>query len=641
MEICGIQIKSKFSTNEFDEYTEILKEQYNIIGIIDGHFKCDKINNPIWIINENSNLYLLMLCKGKELFTKLCKDSYQKILDFEKEKNKNIKIIWNSNEYIFGNVYEIGLLNMHQVIMNHYRKGGDLSVDHIDRDPYNNTLSNLRIATRIEQNNNQKGVIPGTKRDRQKNARQLPYGLEQIDMPKYINYNVNIWDKEKNKTREYFRIERHPLLFPKVWEGIKSSKINIKEKLEQAKKVLQDLDNGVLPSYSERDLPKYLYFTNIHNYPTLVYDNRNTSHTKKMKIKDTLFDINNPEKREKQLYIFNHWIIKTFGEEESVLPDNYNYCGEHIDEDELIEKNIELPKYISLYNEKGNTILCYQRYVNKERFNKKLKLPNNYINFEEYNESLLEDIQKTLMELNIEIIKKYGKDYSVIELTDEKITEIQQNINESKMEGFPMYARIQEFQNGQYLVFNKIIDKKRMNTTIKLPDNYNKNKELHNLNNKIIKLYGKENELDLTNYPYEYIPKTLEIPSYMFIVLTCKSPYLFINHNKTILKHILPKEYDIQKEVDIFDKNRGSYIPILNDTYYFYINNYIDWKPKYISLTIKNKKPVILYKNKGENFSHYLVKYLSQENINIYIYLIEINNEIISRYGKEYSIFYN
>jgi hypothetical protein len=127
----------------------------------------------------------------------------------------------------------------------------------------------------------------------------------------------------------------------------------------------------------------------------------------------------------------------------------------------------------------------------------------------------------------------------------------------------------------------------------------------------------------------------------MFIVLTCKTPYLFINDNKSIIKHILPKEYDIEKEIDIFDKNRGSYIPITNDTYYFYINNYIDWKPKYISLTIKNKKPVILYKNKGENFSHYLVKYLSQENINIYLYLIEINDEIISRYGKEYSIFYN
>jgi hypothetical protein len=604
------------------------------------------VKNPIWIILENTQFYLLLLCSDSVNITKLCIESYQKILDFEKEKNDNKKIKWNisNNGYICGSVLNIGILTMHQVIMNYYRNGngyGSLSVDHIDRDKLNNTLSNLRLATSEEQNQNRKGVIPGTKLERQNQARQLPEGILQEDMPKYINYNVNIWDKEKNKKREFFRIEGHPLLYPRVWDGTKSMKISIKDKLEQIKKILQDLDNGILPTYIERNLPKYVYFTTIRGENYLVYDNRTTKHTKKMRINDNLFDINNPEKREKQVYIFNYRIIKTFGEEESFLPEDYQYYGEQIDEDELIEKNIELPKYISLYNEKGKTILCYQRYVNKERFNKKLKLPNNYINFEEYNESLLEDIQKTLMELNIEIIKKYGKDYSVIELTDEKITEIQQNIDESKMEGFPMYARIQEFQNGQYLVFNKIIDKKRMNTTIKLTDNYNKNKELHNFNKKIIQLYGKENELDLTDYPYEYIPTTLEIPSYMFIVLTCKSPYLFINHNKTILKHILPKEYDIQKEVDIFDKNRGSYIPITNDTYYFYINNYIDWKPKYISLTIKNKKPVILYKNKGENFSHYLVKYLSQENINIYLYLIEINNEIISRYGKEYSIFYN
>ena len=641
MEICGIPIKSTFSTNEFDEYYEVLKEQYYIIGVIDGHLKRGKINNPIWIINENSVMYLLMLCKGNDLFTKLCVESYQKILDFEKEKNNNKKIIWNSNEYIYGNVYKTGLLNMHQVIMNHYRKGGDLSVDHIDRNPLNNILSNLRIATRVEQNNNQKGVIPGTKRERQHQARELPEGILQEDMPKYINYNLKIWDKEKNKVRDFFRIERHPLLDPKVWEGTKSMKVSIQDKLKQIKKILQDLDNGILPKYIERDLPKHVYFTSIRGENSLVYDNRNTKHTKKMRIKDVLFDINNPEKREKQVYIFNHRIMKTYGEDENILSEDYEYFGEPIEEKEMDESQIQLPKYISLFNDRGNTILAYQRVVKKERWSKKIKLPNNYTNIEEVSPELLEDIEKILPILNIEIIKKYGKDNSIIELSKEKIEEITENIEEEKQCGFPMYARIQEFQNGEYLVFNKIIDKKRMNTTIKLPDNYNKNKELHILNEKIIKLYGKENELDLTNYPYEYVAKTLHIPNDMFIILTCKIPYIFIKNNDTIIKHILPKEYDIQKEIDIFDKNRYSYTPITNETYYLYINSYINWKPKHISLTLKNDKPVILYKNKGENFSHYLVVYFSSnENINIYKYLIEINNKIIERYGKEYSIFF-
>jgi hypothetical protein len=37
MEICGIKIKSKFYSNEFDEITNSLKSKYNIIGFIDGN----------------------------------------------------------------------------------------------------------------------------------------------------------------------------------------------------------------------------------------------------------------------------------------------------------------------------------------------------------------------------------------------------------------------------------------------------------------------------------------------------------------------------------------------------------------------------------------------------------------------------
>jgi hypothetical protein len=292
--------------------------------------------------------------------------------------------------------------------MNYYRKGkgtSGLSVDHIDRDKLNNTLSNLRIVTCEEQNNNQKGVIPGTKRDRQFNARELPEGIVQEDMPKYINYNVNVWDKQQNKTRDFFRIERHPLLYPKVWEGTKSMNVSIQDKLEQAKKVLQDLDNGVLPTYSKRDLSKHVYFANIYDHPYLVYDNRNTKHTKRMKIKDESFDINNPEKREKQVYIFNDLIMKTYGENESVLPEEYEYCGELIDEKEINDICFQLPKYVCLLNEGGNTILSFNRTVNKKRFNKKIKLSNNYENIE-LTPELLDDIQKSLILLNKEIIKK-------------------------------------------------------------------------------------------------------------------------------------------------------------------------------------------------------------------------------------------
>jgi len=635
MEICGIRIQPSFTSNDFDEYTDILEEQYNIIGFIDGHISKNKIYNPIWIIQEHKQIYLLLFCGGKDIFTKLCPEAYKRVLDFEKNINGNKKITWFSTEYICGRTIEIGMLYIHQVITNYYRNGsgtGGLSVDHIDRDPYNNILSNLRIATSEEQNNNQKGAIPGTKRDRQFNARELPEGVRHEDMPKYMNYNVNVWDKEKNKTRDFFRIERHPLLFPKVWEGTKSMKVSIQDKLEQAKKVLQDLDNGILPVRIERDLPKHVYFTKIYEQPYLVYDNRNTKHTKQMRIKDDIFDINNHEKREKQVYIFNHLILKIYGADESVLPEEYEYCGEPIDEKELNEVCFQLPKYVCLFNEGGNTILAFHRIVNEKTLNKKMKLQNNY-NLEELSIPLLEDIETVLPLLNKEIIKKYGSEYAIIEVTEEMVEKIMEEKQEDQINGFPMYVRIQSFQNGHYLVFDKTVNKNRLYTNMKLPHNYNKNRELQNFNKKIIELYGEAYKLDLTNYSYEEI-EGITIPDNMYVVLNCKSPYMFIVKNNTSIVHILPERYDLHSEINTF--YGSSYTPTKNEEWKLNDN----WKPKNISIMVKGEKPTLLYQKRCDGHKHSISISLPSAPFDIYLYLLEMNTRITSKYGKEHSIFY-
>jgi len=82
MEICGIAIKPYFFTNEFDNYTEKLKTEYNIIGFIDGHIHAGFVKNPIWVINDNYQFFLLMLCSENCNFTQLCPESYKKILNF-------------------------------------------------------------------------------------------------------------------------------------------------------------------------------------------------------------------------------------------------------------------------------------------------------------------------------------------------------------------------------------------------------------------------------------------------------------------------------------------------------------------------------------------------------------------------------
>ena len=640
MELCGIRIQSSFNTNQFDEYSEVLEQQYNIIGFIDGHISKNKIYNPIWIIQEDKQIFLLIFCGGKDVFTKLCPESYKRILNFEKNKNRNQKITWFSTEYIYGRTIEVGLLSMHQVITNFYRNGsgtGGLSVDHIDRDPYNNTLSNLRIATSEEQNQNRKGVIPGTKLARQHQARELPEGILQEDMPKYMNYNVNIWDKEKNKSREFFRIERHPLIYPKVWEGTKSMNVFIQDKLEQAKKVLQELDNGVLPTYSKRDLPKHVYFANIYEHPYLVYDNRNTKHTKQMRIKDESFDINNSEKREKQVYIFNHLIIKTYGEDESVLPEEYEYCGEPIDEKELNEICFQLPKYVCLLNEGGNTILAFHRIVNEKTLNKKMKLPNNY-NLEDLSIQLLEDIETVIPLLNTEIIKKYGPQYSIIEVTEEMVEKIMKEKQEDIINGFPMYVRIQSFENGDYIVFDKTINKTRLYTNMKLPHNYNKNNMLHEFNRKIIEVYGEVHKLDLSKYQFQDINKII-IPENMYIVLNCKLPYIFIVKNNTSFIHTLPERYDLQSEINTFYENKEAYTPYNNkmSEEYKLID---DWKPKNISITVKDGKPTLLYQKRSNAVKHCISISLPSTPYNIHLYLLEMNTRIVNKYGKEHSIFY-
>lgn len=120
--------------------------------------------NPIWKIEENGKTTLLMYCE-KDTVCKLCPKSYEKILDFENKHGKKITWYKMSNGYICSSIK----LFIHQIIMECYGNGKGtkmISIDHVDRDPLNNTFDNLRIATRKEQEQNSKGIINGTKKER-------------------------------------------------------------------------------------------------------------------------------------------------------------------------------------------------------------------------------------------------------------------------------------------------------------------------------------------------------------------------------------------------------------------------------------------------------------------------------------------
>ena len=259
-------------------YYKNIKDNYNIIGYIQGHKKdlgvdANVIKNPLWRIIENDKEYLLMYCE-KNTICKLCPESYQKILDYEQNENNGEKTTWflNLNGYIMcsKNIY------IHQIIMNCYGNGKgtkNISVDHIDQDPLNNSLENLRIANRKEQEQNQNGIKSGTKRERKHNAIPLPEGITQDMMRKYVVYYHEWLDKEHKKHRDFFKVEKHPKL-DKIWFTSKSSKVSIQEKLEQANKVVDDLENDIYPDKNDPILPKYVSIVIMRDKQHLVYEKR-------------------------------------------------------------------------------------------------------------------------------------------------------------------------------------------------------------------------------------------------------------------------------------------------------------------------------------------------------------------------------
>jgi hypothetical protein len=257
-------------------------KNYNILVYQEGHYQtmgqdANIMKNPIWKILENEKEYVLMYCE-KDTICKLCAISYQKIIDYEINENNGKKLTWykHRNGYIITHLTNEKLLYIHQIIMECYGNGKGtklISVDHIDQDPLNNSYENLRIASRKEQENNSKGIKDGTKRERKSSAQPLPEGLTQQMMKKHVVYYNEWLDKEHTKQREFFKVEKHPKL-DKVWTTTKSGKVSLLDKLNQANKVVDDLENNIYPVKEIPSLPTYFSMVVIREKYHLVYEKR-------------------------------------------------------------------------------------------------------------------------------------------------------------------------------------------------------------------------------------------------------------------------------------------------------------------------------------------------------------------------------
>ena len=244
------------------------------------------MKNPLWEIANSQTgeiTDIIMYCEPNQ-YCELCPASYQKILEYEANHNKGEKMTWyrTQNGYISchsNNVF------IHQVIMDTWGQGDYTSktniVAHLDRNPLNNRYDNLRVDTLQEhQKYNSTAAGDDDKRERKRSAKELPPGLTQSMMKRYVTYNHEWLNTENTRSREYFKVE-HPKL-EKSWVTSKSEKVSLLQKLEDANKVVSDLEKGIFPDATVSAaataptavLPKYISIVVKREKPHLVYERK-------------------------------------------------------------------------------------------------------------------------------------------------------------------------------------------------------------------------------------------------------------------------------------------------------------------------------------------------------------------------------
>ena len=356
--------------------------------------------NHYWKVKDDTGKYYIMNVNNN-IYTKISVDDKDKMLNFN-----GTRPAWHlhTTGYITTTVpHNEGYLTLylHQYIMDtHLENNTNMkkTVDHINRDKLDNRRENLRFATMTEQNLN-KG-----KQKRQKNACDLPAGINQSDLPIHICYNKRCYNKENDSWREFFTIEKNHPKLTTPWSSSKSNNVSIQDKLEQAKLKLKHL-NGEISNKDYKKLvePEFKLLKGLrlsidkkYNKYKFEYDSRTAdfrfnykmilTHNDLQLMIDKFIDLLNDKYKDNKIEYYklekpvmldfssvNNEIIDE--DEEDITTESSNTESSNTESnDKTYDKKPDLPDNFSLYMEKDVWYLSYNKKINTIRYNKKIKM---------------------------------------------------------------------------------------------------------------------------------------------------------------------------------------------------------------------------------------------------------------------------
>jgi len=297
------------------------------------------------------------------------------------------------------------------------------TVDHINRDKLDNRRDNLRFANMSVQNTNR------DKAARRCDAKtELPDWLEEL--PKYVQFRQEIYDKTNNMMRDFFVIS-HPAL-DKIWESSKSMNIHLKDKFKATKLKLELLNNNITEQNYNKlsgindilDLPIGIRIIDKNNKYQFVLDYRKGPNRYNLKKVISSHDIQNELKQfideinTKYLELnYQYYTIKNIIAINNIAKNIV--IIEKIDID-IAEMKKDLPPNFFITIEKNTNYLSFTKTIDRVKYNMKKVIRSN-------------DLNKEIKCLVDSVNKKYFIQI-IVKNTKQKIEELKTPITETNIQ---------------------------------------------------------------------------------------------------------------------------------------------------------------------------------------------------------------